>query len=88
MKLIDSDKAYEILDRLFSRIQKNEYQANQQMLDDVWKEWCNLPTAYDVNKVVERLGDEYINCFTTGDYKYNNAIDKAIEIVKDGGVNG
>lgn len=34
------------------------------------------------NKVVERLEEAHINCFTTGDYKYNNAIDKAVEIVQ------
>ena len=44
-------------------------------------------TAYDVNKVVEHLENEHINCYRPGDYKYNNGIDKAIEIVKVGGVN-
>lgn len=34
-----------------------------------------------IEKLIARLEEEYINCFTTGDYKYNNAIDKTIEIV-------
>lgn len=36
-----------------------------------------------VEKLIGRLEEEYINCFTTGDYKYNNAIDKAKEIVNE-----
>lgn len=35
-----------------------------------------------IDKLIERLEEEHIDCFTTGDYKYNNAIDKAKEIVK------
>mgnify|MGYP001054282760 CR=1 FL=1 len=48
MKLIDSDKAYEILDKLFADIQKNNYIASQQMLDDAHKKWCELPAAYEL----------------------------------------
>ncbi|MCI8536728.1 MAG: hypothetical protein HFG68_14415 [Hungatella sp.] len=55
MKLIDSDKAYELLDQFFAEIQKHDYKTNQQMMDKVWKAWCELPAAYDVDKVVEEL---------------------------------
>lgn len=44
----------------------------------------NVPTAYDLEGVIERLENEHINCYTIGDYKYNNAIDKALEIVQSG----
>lgn len=41
-KLIKADKGYEVLDRLFSRIQSNDYVATQNMFDKAWKEWCAL----------------------------------------------
>lgn len=34
-------------------------------------------------KILERLEKAYINCFTTGDYKFNNAIDKSKQIVQE-----
>lgn len=43
MKLIDANKGYEVLDQLFSDIQKNNYVANQQMLDHAWRKWCEIP---------------------------------------------
>lgn len=42
------------------------------------------PTAYDLSKVLERLENKHINCFKPGDYKYNRAIDDAVEIVRSG----
>lgn len=49
----------------------------------------NQPTAYDVDKVVERLE---VDCqytehsMETYEYAWNAAMDTAIEIVKEGGV--
>ena len=34
-------------------------------------------------KILERLEESYINCFYEGDYKFNNAIDKAKQIVQE-----
>lgn len=59
-------------------------------------DWINLinrqPTAYDVDKVVEQLKrDKFIESETTlSDVHqgYNAGLSRAIEIVKDGGVNG
>ena len=34
-------------------------------------------------KILERLEKSYINCFRQGDYKFNNAIDKAKQIVQE-----
>ena len=34
-------------------------------------------------KILKRLEESYINCFNEGDYKFNNAIDKAKEIVQE-----
>jgi len=57
-----------------------------------------VPTAYDVDKVVAKLEEEYITsrCLNgepceypeTIDCCYDRAITKAIEIVKRGGVDG
>lgn len=33
--------------------------------------------------ILERLEESYINCFYSGDYKFNNAIDKAKQIVQE-----
>ena len=47
------------------------------------------PTAYDVDKVVEQLEELRKECEDQlQDYDQNYFIDKAIEIVKGGGVNG
>ena len=46
----------------------------------------HVPTAYDVDKVVETLEEE---CFSPIDYPgYAVDIEKAIEIVEDGGIDG
>ena len=37
----------------------------------------------EFEKIVERFEESYINCFYPGDYKFNNAIDKAKEIVQE-----
>ena len=34
-------------------------------------------------KIIEKLEEAYINCFYSGDYKFNNAIDKAKQIVQE-----
>lgn len=34
-------------------------------------------------KILERLEQPYINCFKSGDYKFNNGIDKAKQIVQE-----
>ena len=33
--------------------------------------------------ILERLEESYIDCFSQGDYKFNNAIDKAKQIVQE-----
>lgn len=37
----------------------------------------------EFEKILERLDESYIDCFHQGDYKFNNAIDKAEQIVKE-----
>lgn len=50
----------------------------------------NIPTAYDVDKVVEELEEaKHEICLSDDDLEhYQNGIDNAIEIVKQGGVSG
>lgn len=62
----------------------NNYPANKA------NAWCELidaqPTAYDPDKVVEQLEEA---CISLSDYPgYTVDIEKAIEIVKGGGVDG
>ena len=41
-KLINANEGFGVLDRLFAKIQKNNYKATQQMLDEAWSEWSEL----------------------------------------------
>lgn len=41
-KLINANEGFDVLDRLFAKIQKNNYKATQQMLDEAWSEWIEL----------------------------------------------
>ena len=45
------------------------------------------PTTYDVDKVVEQLNNNFRVVRTDEDLEWNRAMDKAITIVKGGGVN-
>ncbi len=91
MKLIDTDKGYEVLDKLFAKIQKNNYVTTQDMLDEAWKEWCSLPTAYDVEKVTKRLKQEKFaeqeTILSDIHQGFNAGIEFAIKAVKVGGAN-
>ena len=49
-KLIWADKGFEILDQLFAKLQRNNYVATQDMLDDAWKQWCEIPDAFVLRK--------------------------------------
>lgn len=46
------------------------------------------PTAYDVDKVVEQLNDNFRVVRTDEDLEWNRAMDDAITIVKGGGADG
>ena len=64
--------------------------------DSVLKTICNQPTAYNPDKVVEqleRISDEMNDMILESDSPqyydgYEEGVDKAIEIVKAGGVDG
>lgn len=46
------------------------------------------PTAYDLDKVVDQLNDNFRVVRTDEDLEWNRAMDEAITIVKGGGVDG
>lgn len=67
-----------------TRFDAEETELAKRILSDVQTVIDEQPTAYDVDKVLERLEDAHIDCFITGYYKYNRAIDESIKIVKAG----
>ena len=92
-RLIDVDKLIDCLGFDNTEEEREENVGEIVTLDD----FDEQPTAYDVDKVVEQLKElkmrYYLTIANTGDkdkdYTYENianAIDKAIEIVKGGGV--
>jgi hypothetical protein len=86
MRLIDADRLKEALheDCMTAMNTIDENTLNLLMI-----EIDEIPTVYDVNSVLEKLGDlrdttintEYAPCETYG----TSCVDKAIEIVKGGG---
>lgn len=54
-KYVNSESAYEIMDKLFAQIQKNNYVATEQMLNDAWSAWIKLPNAFNIFEVSTRL---------------------------------
>mgnify|MGYP004454181003 CR=1 FL=1 len=92
-RLIDADKLIDYLGFDNTEEEREENVAEIVTLDD----FDEQPTAYDVDKVVEQLKELKMRYFLTiantgdkdKDYVYENitnTIDKAIEIVKSGGV--
>ena len=83
-RLIDADP---VLDNLSGRLESmKDYDAVKDVIN-------NMPTAYDVDKVVEQLEEWTFNAdVNIGDgtmMNHNLIVSKnAIEIVKGGGVNG
>ena len=79
MKLIDAGL---VLNNLSGRLESmKDYDAVKDVIN-------NMPTAYDVDKVVEQLNDNFRVVRTDEDLEWNRAMDDAITIVKGGGVDG
>ena len=90
MRLIDADALYEKYCTLF------EGKVDEGEMDRMAYVIASMPTAYSVEKVVERLEAMKMRYFltiaNTGDEKLDavyeevgNAIDKAVEIIKEEG---
>lgn len=90
MRLIDADKLIEHLKDTYNHEKDviNSYWLLNTLIDKV----DDMPTTYDVDKVVAQLErDKFIESETAlSDVHqgYNAGLSRAIEIVKDGGVNG
>lgn len=85
MRLIDADK----LIARFKRLKGPDILANL-FISDVIKVIKQMPTAYDIDKVVEQLEERKGNVFIDGKKMYQEDyfidIDDAIDIVKKGWV--
>ena len=82
MRLIDADN----IRGCAKYIKTNEKFEPYIMIDDLSKLLDEQPTAYSVDNVVEELEQHYDDDSVICGLVYNDAIKKAIEIVKQGGV--
>lgn len=79
MRLIDADELMDFISEHAEQIQYAIEHKDMEILESLIKQ---IPTAYDVDKVVEKLGEIKV----IGTYPYD-VVKEAIEIVKGGGVN-
>ena len=85
MRLIDSDETIKQYTQIF--VEKYGIECGE-MFQGVLKQ---MPTAYDVDKVVEQLGKKQNNKGFGGTIQeifYDSGLEDAIEIVKGGGIDG
>lgn len=85
MKLIDSDETIKQYTQIF--VEKYGIECGE-MFQGVLKQ---MPTAYDVDKVVEQLGKKQNNKGFGGTIQeifYDSGLEDAVEIVKGGGLDG
>ena len=93
MRLIDADvllEQYNLKDATKYGNKDAEQQAHSystMMLYEIADMIEDAPTAYDTDKVVEQLNDNFRVVRTDEDLEWNRAMDEAITIVKGGGVN-
>ena len=91
-RLIDADallEQYNLKDATKYGNKDAEQQAHSystMMLYEIADMIEDVPTAYDVDKVVEQLNDKFRVVRTDEDLEWNRAMDDAITIVEGGGV--
>lgn len=60
-KLIDSNNVWKLIDKAISKIQNNNYVAEQKWFDELWKDFVDLPDkSKDINKNNEFLNEDLI----------------------------
>lgn len=79
MRLINADELMDFISEHAEQIQYAIEHKNMEILESLIKQ---IPTAYDVDKVLEQL--EYSRVPNTGIAGYH----KVVEIVKGGGIDG
>ena len=91
MRLIDADallEQYNLKDATKYGNKDAEQQAHSystMMLYEIADMIEDVPTSYDVDRVVEQLNDNFRVVRTDEDLEWNRAMDEAITIVKGGG---
>ena len=91
-RLIDADallEQYNLKDATKYGNKDAEQQAHSystMMLYEIADMIEDVPTAYNVDKVVSQLNDKFRVVRTDEDLEWNRAMDEAITIVKGGGV--
>ena len=91
MRLIDADALVDKSMNIFTWLMDRQRQGIGTTLGELHGKWFaavkEVPTAYDLDKVVEQLEELRKECEDPlQEYDPNYFIDKAIEIVKGGGV--
>lgn len=84
MRLIDADELMDFISEHAEQIQYAIEHKNMEILESLIKQ---IPTAYDVNKVVQKLNELQNNKGFGGTLQemfYDSGLDAAIEIVKGG----
>lgn len=91
MRLIDADKLLELIkdqkEREIGTYAKG-INAGLNIVKSIINDETQTPTAYDVDKVVEQLNNEFMVVKTDDELMWNRSMDRAIEIVKAGKING
>lgn len=82
MRLIDADVLIQYLGFENTEEERENNIGEIITLEDL----DNQPTAYDIDKVVDELEQHYDDDSVICGLGYNDAIKKAIEIVKQGGI--
>lgn len=91
MRLIDADKLLELIkdqkEREIGAYAKG-INAGLNIVKSIINDETQTPNVYDVDKVVEQLNNEFMVVKTDDELMWNRSMDRAIEIVKAGGING
>lgn len=91
MRLIDADKLLELIkdqkEREIGAYAKG-INAGLNIVKSIINDETQTPNVYDVDKVVEQLNNEFMVVKTDDDLMWNRSMDRAIEIVKAGGIDG
>lgn len=76
-KYIKADEGFGVLDRLFARIQKADYQATQEMLDKAWEEWCRLGESDNGNRfTIQESSDAFEEPYFLADENGNRHVEE------------
>lgn len=71
-KLIDSNKAWELIDKIIAKIQNNNYVAEQKWFDDLWADFVDLSNESSKTKIIKKYDEICINKNMIASYKYEH----------------